>query len=175
MKLTQKDLKKKFLEIIEKKITFLDASNWASEMLNLDNIEQLEYDDEHMSKIFSGLTFLSGVDLEQSPGLYLHSISDVEREFKNLFINELSTYETIENFFVKDWNPLELNNELEIFEQYQSYYGKVYNLLFWHKSKEEISDYLFKIQTEDLGQKSDKKNTDKLAQQLLDLTHDYFH
>lgn len=39
---------------------------------------------EDSSKIFSGLTYLLGVDFQESPGVYFFSIQDVMEEFNKI-------------------------------------------------------------------------------------------
>jgi hemerythrin superfamily protein len=174
-KLTFEDIKQIFLDVLSEKLSFRDASNWASNKIILDDLEQIHIDpNENLRKMFDALHFLGGLDLESEQGVYLYSMLDIEREFKNLFCDELSTNEIIEKVIAKDWNPLNLSNETDIFNKYQPYFSEIYNLLLQHKSKEEISDSLFKILREETGLKGDKTVTDKLAQQLLDLTSDYF-
>jgi hypothetical protein len=40
---------------------------------------------EDRSKIFSGLTYLLGINLLESPGIYFHSLQNVKDEFNELF------------------------------------------------------------------------------------------
>lgn len=90
MLLTLDLLKKVFLDVIEKRITFEEASAWAYKRMQADEIGELELDpSEDISKIFSCLTYLLGVDLLESPGVYFHSIQNVRDEFNRLF-NEKS-------------------------------------------------------------------------------------
>jgi hypothetical protein len=175
VKLTLEDIKKVYVDLLNNSISRRNASDWAIKMNDLDNDDQLEFFPYEASKLYESLFFLISVDVEISSGHFLYAPTDIEREFKNLFSNQLSTYETIEKIIVRDWNPLNISNDLDIFEKYQPYFGEIYDLLLKHKSKEEISDYLFKILTQDMRLKGDRTVTDKLAQRLLDLTHDYFH
>ena len=86
MLLTLNHLKKIFLEVIEKKKTFEEASAWAYERIQENEVGKLDLDSsEDRSKIFSGLTYLIGVDLLESPGVYFYSIQNVRDEFDNLF------------------------------------------------------------------------------------------
>ena len=86
MLLTLNILKKVFLDVIEEKKTFEEASSWAYERIQENEVGKLELDSsEDRSKIFSGLTYLLGVDLLESPGEYFHSIQNVRDEFDELF------------------------------------------------------------------------------------------
>lgn len=84
--LTLDSVRKVFLDVIEEKKSFGEASRWASEMIEKDERGLLEFDPkEDISTIFSGLTYLLGVDLEESPGVYFHSIQNVKDEYNELF------------------------------------------------------------------------------------------
>jgi hypothetical protein len=86
MKLTVFELKQVFLNVIDEKISFEDASNWAFEMFELEDEEKLEYEDQDSQKIFEGLSFLHGLDLLVKPDSYLHSMKDVQIKFAKIFI-----------------------------------------------------------------------------------------
>lgn len=86
MLLTLDLLKKVFLDVIEGKKTFEKASSWAYERIRENEVGKLELDpSEDRSKIFLGLTYLVGVDLLESPGVYFYSIQNVRDEFNRLF------------------------------------------------------------------------------------------
>lgn len=86
MLLTLNFLKKVFLDVIEEKKTFEEVSAWAYERILENEIGNLELDSsEDRSKIFSGLTYLLGVDLLESPGVYFYSMQNVKDEFDKLF------------------------------------------------------------------------------------------
>lgn len=85
MLLTLNLLKRVFLDIIEERKTFEEASTWAYERMQESEVGKLELNPIEESKIFSGLTFLLGVDLLESPGVYFHSIQNVRDEFEELF------------------------------------------------------------------------------------------
>lgn len=86
MILTLDLLKKIFLDVIERKKTFEDASAWAYEKMQAAEVGNLELDpSEDRSKIFSGLAYLLGVDLLESPGVYFYSIQNIRDEFDKLF------------------------------------------------------------------------------------------
>lgn len=86
IKLKLIDVKQVFSDVIQKRVSFEEASLWAFKMMNMDESGQLEIDrNDNKSKIFEGLSYLSGVDLQTDPDTYLHSMYDVEKEFKDLF------------------------------------------------------------------------------------------
>lgn len=86
IKLKLIDVKQVFSDVIQKRVSFEEASLWAFKMMNMDESGQLEIDpNDNKSKIFEGLSYLSGVDLQTDPNTYLHSMYDVEKEFKDIF------------------------------------------------------------------------------------------
>jgi len=86
MLLTLDLLKRVFLDVINERKTFEEASAWAHKRIQEHETEKLEiYPFEDRSKIFSGLTYLLGIDLLESPGVYFHSIQNVRDEFDQLF------------------------------------------------------------------------------------------
>ena len=88
-RLTMIDLKIVFLNVIKEKKSFEEASNWASALMIKNEEDKLDiYPSKDRSKFFSGLTYLSGLDLKSSPTEYLHSIEDVIHKFHRLFENE---------------------------------------------------------------------------------------
>lgn len=89
MLLTLNILKEIFLDIIEERKTFEEASSWAYERMRESEFGTLELDpSEDRSKIFFGLTYLLGVDLLESPGVYFHSIQNIKDQFNELFNEE---------------------------------------------------------------------------------------
>lgn len=175
MKLTLVDIKKVFSDVLQKKISFEEASNWASKIMQLDDSEELEYDSEDSSKLFSGLTYLAGIDLMYPPGTYLHSMHNVENEYKDLFVNDLTTFEIIAKTFIEEWDPLYLNGSSDAKIEYQPYFIKIYDLLSGSKSKKALFDYLWWLETEHMGLKGNKKKTEEFTERLFYLTFDYFH
>ena len=80
------DVKQVFLEVLQKNISFEEASNWATEVIKKDELGELECSaNDNRSTIFMGLTYLTGLDLEESPGEYLHSLENVQEKFNKLF------------------------------------------------------------------------------------------
>ena len=88
IKITVADVKQVFNDIIQKKITFEEASNWAFKINKLDETKQLEYNSKDFRKIFKGINFLMGVDLLSSPGTYQYSIDDVKYESDKYYGSE---------------------------------------------------------------------------------------
>jgi hypothetical protein len=86
--LTLDSIRKVFLDVIKGKMSFEQASVWASYMIEKDEIGLLEITPkENISKIFSALTYLTGLDLTEPNGEYFHSISNVQDEYNKIFNN----------------------------------------------------------------------------------------
>ena len=87
MILTMNILKQVFLDVIKGKITFLEASDWASEVIRKDEYGEIELDPkEDIRSVFSGVTYLSGVDIIDRTGEYLHSIENIQDKYNELFL-----------------------------------------------------------------------------------------
>jgi len=86
VKISYVDVKEIFLSVIAEEMSFEKASQWAVERMRLDDLGYLEVaKGEERGAIFSGLTYLAGVDLMYLPGEYLHSLDNVRDEFKEIF------------------------------------------------------------------------------------------
>jgi hypothetical protein len=79
-------LKEKFAGVIEGRISFEEASDWASRMMELNELGLIDVKKErNNSRLFGGLAYLSGVDLTTPSGDYFHSIENVEDEMDDIF------------------------------------------------------------------------------------------
>lgn len=86
MKLTLEMIKNLYLDVIEERKTFEEASNWATKLMQLDELGELEFiPNENITKIFSSLTYLAGLSTEVLPNTYLYTIDDVKKEFDFFF------------------------------------------------------------------------------------------
>ena len=83
MKVTLDEIKEIFDDLIKERKVREDVSNWALKRLFADDLEPLEYDPPNKEKIiWSSIKYLTGVDLRDLDGDYLHSIDNFI-DFKN--------------------------------------------------------------------------------------------
>jgi hypothetical protein len=59
------------------------------QMMYLNNVDKLENVEQDEEKIFSGLTLLGMIDLQQGPVCACDSSGCAKEKFKNLFTNDL--------------------------------------------------------------------------------------
>ena len=83
MLLTIDDIKDKFSELISGNISREDADRWAYEKIMAFDTGSLEFlpacDEEFL---WSAIQYLYGIDLQDSPGEYIHSLEDIQRAFE---------------------------------------------------------------------------------------------
>lgn len=66
----------------------------------------------------------------------------------------------------KEWDPIDLNENENLHDEYDSYIGTIISILNSNNKKEKISKYLNKIELEMLGSiKSEEKNN-KIAREI---------
>ena len=77
MKITIDDVSGVFDRLINGSITREAAAEWAQKAMSADDIGELTcYPKTEESRIWSAISYLSGVDLRASPEEYLHVIAD---------------------------------------------------------------------------------------------------
>lgn len=83
MKVTLDEIKQIFDDLIKEKKPFEEVSNWALERLFADDVEPLQCEPPtERLKILRAILYLTGVDLRDLDGGYLHSIENFI-DFKN--------------------------------------------------------------------------------------------
>jgi len=59
--------------------------------------------------------------------------------------------EAIRSVLLHDWDPIGVDRVAEAQDEYDSYVGAVYRLLFSDASDEALTDFLYKTETETMG------------------------
>jgi hypothetical protein len=71
-----------------------EADLWASRLKRLHDDRMIELEVECPSRDWDALMYLVGVDMQTAPGVYLHTIQDIEtalfRFFPEYFINRIN-------------------------------------------------------------------------------------
>lgn len=86
MEISLEEVKKKFNELINETAPREKIDRWAYMLVQKDELKELKFvpaKDE--KKIWEGITYLHGIDLEESPGEYLHSIQNIKDKFDEIF------------------------------------------------------------------------------------------
>jgi hypothetical protein len=77
MQVTLDEIKTKFKQLINKELSREAVSNWAIELRRSEDDGQLEYIPTHEEqRIWRAISYLTGVDLLDMDGSYLHSIEN---------------------------------------------------------------------------------------------------
>jgi hypothetical protein len=70
----------------------------------------------------------------------------------------------------EDWDPIGVNNNPNLSDEYDSYIAPVYKILSGSRSEDELIDYLFKTTNETIGLDcKDREMLRPVAQKLLTL------
>lgn len=87
MIITLQDIKQKFIELIEDRVSRDMADRWAYSMMKEHEKDQLQfYPRKDEKKIWEGIMFLYGIDLPDEPGKYLLSQDDIINFYNKLFL-----------------------------------------------------------------------------------------
>ncbi len=73
----------------------------------------------------------------------------------------------------KDWDPIGVGHVPEAHDEYDAYAPMIYNLVVGDKSLDEIVNYLWWLETEQIGMPGDRAVTEKFADRLLKLRADF--
>ena len=73
----------------------------------------------------------------------------------------------IKEALMKDWDPIGVNEIPEAQDEYDSYVPAIHKLLIAKKSKQEIFDYLWWLETEHMGLVGILQATEQIAERLM--------
>lgn len=83
MKVSIKEIKEVFDNLVQEKIPREQIASWASKRQSANDADDLEFEPPtEKKKIWRAITYLMGVDLKNIDGSYLHSIENFV-EFRN--------------------------------------------------------------------------------------------
>jgi len=82
-------------------------------------------------------------------------------------------HQDIQKALIDEWDPIGVGGISEARDEYDSYVSTIYKLLLLNKTKSEIFDYLWWLETEHMGLIGDKRRTERFAKRLLDLFSKY--
>lgn len=78
-------------------------------------------------------------------------------------------HEAIRRVLLKEWDPIGVSEIKEAQDEYDSYVGAIYNMLIMQKTKADIFDYLWWLETEHMGLTGNRQSTEHFAERLLKL------
>ncbi len=125
IKVSLEDIKNKFDELINEKISREEISNWASERMFAHDDDLLEFIPiEYKPIIWDGIGYLIGVDMLNPDGNYLHSREDFIDYQKQLFNDQSSL---VKDLFKRNDKFREAEKEVfELQEKYPNQSNKFY-------------------------------------------------
>ncbi|WP_116964866.1 hypothetical protein [Fastidiosibacter lacustris] len=78
-------------------------------------------------------------------------------------------YQAIQKLLIEEWDPIGVVDIPEAQDEYDSYVPGIYNMLISRKSKHDIFEYLWWLETEHMGLTGNWKQTEILAERLCSL------
>lgn len=78
----------------------------------------------------------------------------------------------VRNALRQDWDPLGIKDIREAPGEYDSYVPDLCRMLIGHTARHQIVTYLWRVETERMGLKGDRRATEAFADQLLNLFRD---
>ena len=75
----------------------------------------------------------------------------------------------IRDILLKEWDPIGVKNVPEAQDEYDSYIPGVCKLLINQESSENIFQYLWKIETDNMGLTGNQKHTKTIAKKLAEI------
>lgn len=78
-------------------------------------------------------------------------------------------HEKIAKILLKDWDPIGIQNIAEAYDEYDSYVPIIYKLLISKKDSDEIFEYLWWIETEQMGLCGNRELTKNIAKKLQEI------
>ncbi len=78
-------------------------------------------------------------------------------------------HEAIRRVLLKEWDPIGVCEIKEAQDEYDSYVGAIYKILITRKSKNEIFDHLWSLETEHMGLTGNRQATEHFAERLAKL------
>jgi len=74
---------------------------------------------------------------------------------------------------LKEWDPIGVAHVPEADDEYDGYVPTIYNMIVGDKAREEIVDYLWWLETEQIGMPGDRGGVEQFADRLLALRADF--
>ena len=78
-------------------------------------------------------------------------------------------HEAIRRALLQEWDPVGVGDIPEAQDEYDSYVSTLYKMLIAQKSRDEVFDYLWWLETEHMGLTGDRQATEKFADRLMQL------
>lgn len=89
MKVSSRDVSDIFNRLISGQLSREDADRWAYSLIQQSDQGKVEFlPPEDEKRIWAAIMFIYGVDLKESPGIYLHSENDIKGAYLSFQDNQ---------------------------------------------------------------------------------------
>jgi len=78
-------------------------------------------------------------------------------------------YKKIDEILWEDWDPIGVNDVEYVRNEYQGYTPQLFSLKTQGANKTEIAEYLYKLETVEIGVTGNIEHCEKVAQKIIDL------
>lgn len=78
-------------------------------------------------------------------------------------------YNEIDDILWKDWDPIGVDDIKEVRDEYQSYTPHIFSLTIHSSDKTKLADYLYELETKNMGLTGNKENCEKIASKIFEL------
>lgn len=82
-------------------------------------------------------------------------------------MNTKKLYQAVHLAVLNDWDPIGVGSIPEAQDEYEAYVPKICELLKSRKSRNEITDYLWWLTTEQIGLSGNRQAIDEFADELI--------
>jgi len=81
-------------------------------------------------------------------------------------------HDGIHDVLLRQWDPIGVANVPEAQDEYDGYVGEVYGMLIRHESRDKVFDFLWWVETENMGLRGNRPHTERIAGKLVKLRED---
>lgn len=76
-------------------------------------------------------------------------------------------YKAIDEILWKDWDPIRLNDIVDVRDEYQGYTPHIFSLTIQGADKVKIAKHLYEIETRNMGMTGNKLHCEQIAEKIL--------
>lgn len=78
-------------------------------------------------------------------------------------------YNKIDEILWQDWDPIGINNDEQIRDEYYGYIPQIFSMKIQGVDKKKIADYLYEMETINIGTNGNKQNCEFVAEKIINL------
>ena len=86
---------------------------------------------------------------------------------------EAELYRRIDEILFYRWDPIGVSTDICPRDEYRSYLPKVFKLASSEGAEQELSDYLYSVETSDIGVRGSRQRCDEIAALVVKLARSY--